>query len=215
MEENKAVLYLPLIVFLMAFLLPVNNVSAFGGMIERERFQVMPSTNDRFGNTAGSYEPVSPVSPQPGPGQNKNELSKNTYEPPKRTSGRSGGFFVSTEDSGHSPYFPTIPSPEPSTPSSPPPSETPPPAQSPSAPEAPSWLTADEAKAYILLNDLRAKKGLSPLQADHNLTKVARLKAQDMIDNIILPSSPTYGTISQIQKVRGFLYQAGEILQSG
>ncbi|MDQ0337247.1 putative YkwD family protein [Caldalkalibacillus uzonensis] len=56
-------------------------------------------------------------------------------------------------------------------------------------------LSADEQKMVDLVNQERQKRGLSPLKVDAELVKVARVKAQDMIDNNYFGHhSPTYGS---------------------
>lgn len=56
-------------------------------------------------------------------------------------------------------------------------------------------LTAAEQQMLNLVNAERAKTGLRPLQADLTLTKLARMKSQDMIaKNYFSHQSPTYGS---------------------
>ncbi|EGL82540.1 Sporulation uncharacterized protein YkwD [Caldalkalibacillus thermarum TA2.A1] len=56
-------------------------------------------------------------------------------------------------------------------------------------------LSADEQKMVELVNQERQQRGLSPLKVDADLVKVARIKAQDMIDNNYFDHhSPTYGS---------------------
>lgn len=64
----------------------------------------------------------------------------------------------------------------------------------PTAP-APAGLTADEQRMVELVNQERQKAGLAPLAVDMDLVKVARIKAQDMIQNgYFSHTSPTYGS---------------------
>lgn len=59
----------------------------------------------------------------------------------------------------------------------------------------PTGITAEEQKLLELVNDARSKAGVGPLQFDMPLVKVARLKAQDMVDkNYFSHNSPTYGS---------------------
>ncbi|SHI90104.1 uncharacterized protein, YkwD family [Geosporobacter subterraneus DSM 17957] len=61
--------------------------------------------------------------------------------------------------------------------------------------EAIARLTPNEEEMLRLLNAERIKKGLHPLKVDMEITKVARLKSQDMIDNNYFShNSPTYGS---------------------
>lgn len=73
-------------------------------------------------------------------------------------------------------------------------------------------LTANEEEMVRLLNDERSKKGLNPLKLDMEITKVARLKSQDMIDkNYFSHNSPTYGSPFDMMKKFNINYiYAGE-----
>lgn len=77
-----------------------------------------------------------------------------------------------------------------------------------------SGLTADEQQMLNLVNGERAKAGLSALKADLTLTKLARLKSQDMINrNYFSHQSPTYGSPFDMMKTYGVTYNtAGENL---
>jgi len=73
-------------------------------------------------------------------------------------------------------------------------------------------LTADEQEVLRLVNQARTNAGLSKLTADSNITKVARIKAQDMVNNNYFShNSPTYGTPFEMMKSFGISYKsAGE-----
>lgn len=73
-------------------------------------------------------------------------------------------------------------------------------------------LTTDEKEMLSLINEARAQNNVSPLSADIELTKVARIKAQDMIDNNYFShNSPTYGSPFDMMKQFGIQYvKAGE-----
>ena len=73
-------------------------------------------------------------------------------------------------------------------------------------------LTADEQEVLRLVNQARANAGLAKLTADSNITKVARVKAQDMVNNNYFShNSPTYGTPFEMMKSFGITYKsAGE-----
>ncbi|MBC7959257.1 MAG: serine protease [Vallitaleaceae bacterium] len=56
-------------------------------------------------------------------------------------------------------------------------------------------LTEDEKQMVDLVNKARAENNLSPLSVDMEVVKVARIKAQDMIDTSYFShNSPTYGS---------------------
>ena len=58
-----------------------------------------------------------------------------------------------------------------------------------------SNLTADEKETFNLINQERKKAGLSELKIDNELQRVARIKAQDMVNNNYFShNSPTYGS---------------------
>ena len=74
--------------------------------------------------------------------------------------------------------------------------------------------TQDEQAMLNLINKERAAAGLKPLTMDAALTKIARMKAQDMIDNnYFAHQSPTYGSPFDMMKSQGVVYHyAGENL---
>ena len=62
-----------------------------------------------------------------------------------------------------------------------------------------SSLTADEKEVFNLINQQRAANGLSALKIDEEVQRVARIKAQDMVNNnYFAHNSPTYGTPFQM-----------------
>ena len=75
-----------------------------------------------------------------------------------------------------------------------------------------SSLTADELETFNLINKQRANNGLSALKVDSELQRVARIKAQDMVNNNYFDhNSPTYGTPFNMMKNFGITYKtAGE-----
>jgi len=75
-------------------------------------------------------------------------------------------------------------------------------------------LTAAEQQMLDLVNAERTKAGLQPLQADMQLTKLARMKSQDMINlGYFDHNSPTYGSPFDMMKQYGVTYKtAGENL---
>ena len=75
-----------------------------------------------------------------------------------------------------------------------------------------SELTADELEVFNLINEQRTKNGLSALKIDAELQRVARIKAQDMVDNNYFShTSPTYGSPFDMMKSFKISYKtAGE-----
>lgn len=75
-----------------------------------------------------------------------------------------------------------------------------------------SELTADEQEVFNLINAKRAANGLSALKINDELQNVARIKAQDMVNNNYFShTSPTYGSPFDMMKSFGISYKtAGE-----
>lgn len=75
-----------------------------------------------------------------------------------------------------------------------------------------SQLTADEQEVFDLINVKRVANGLPALKIDDELQNVARIKAQDMVDNNYFShTSPTYGSPFDMIKKFGISYKtAGE-----
>ena len=80
-----------------------------------------------------------------------------------------------------------------------------------------SSQTAFENKVLELVNEERAKNGLSALQMDESVRKVARVKSSDMSkNNYFSHTSPTYGTPFEMLKSYGISYKsAGENIAQG
>lgn len=75
-------------------------------------------------------------------------------------------------------------------------------------------LTADELETFNLINQERNKNGLASLKIDSEVQRVARIKAQDLVNNnYFAHESPTYGTPFNMLKNFGVTYKsAGENL---
>lgn len=72
-----------------------------------------------------------------------------------------------------------------------------------------SALTEDEQEVFNLINQKRVENGLSELAIDDELQNVARIKAQDMVDNNYFShNSPTYGSPFDMIKSFGITYKA-------
>ena len=60
-------------------------------------------------------------------------------------------------------------------------------------------MTADEKEVFDLINNQRTQNGLSALKLDTETLRVARIKAQDMVENNYFShNSPTYGSPFQM-----------------
>ena len=75
-----------------------------------------------------------------------------------------------------------------------------------------SQLTPDEQEVFDLINAKRVANGLAALKIDDELQNVARIKAQDMVDNNYFShTSPVYGSPFDMIKNFGISYKtAGE-----
>lgn len=73
-------------------------------------------------------------------------------------------------------------------------------------------LSADELETFNLVNQQRINNGLSALKIDNEVQRVARIKAQDMVNNNYFShTSPTYGSPFDMLKNFGISYKtAGE-----
>ena len=78
-------------------------------------------------------------------------------------------------------------------------------------------VTAYEKEVVRLVNVERAKQGLSPLEYDWQLSRVARYKSEDMQKNKYFShTSPTYGSPFNMMKNFGISYRtAGENIAKG
>ena len=76
----------------------------------------------------------------------------------------------------------------------------------------PAGVSQEEQQMLNLVNKARADAGLKPLAFDAQLQKVARLKAQDMVNkNYFSHQSPTYGSPFDMMKQFGVSFKtAGE-----
>ena len=74
-----------------------------------------------------------------------------------------------------------------------------------------------EAEVVRLVNNIRQQNGLKPLTENWELSRVARYKSQDMLDNSYFAhNSPTYGTPFQMMKAFGLSFRtAGENIAKG
>lgn len=71
----------------------------------------------------------------------------------------------------------------------------------------PTSLTTQEKKAWELVNHDRVQNGLASLPVDAELSRIARIKAQDMKDNhYFAHESPTYGSAASMLKKFGYAY---------
>ena len=77
-----------------------------------------------------------------------------------------------------------------------------------------SNLSADEQEVFNLINNQRTQNGLSALKIDSEVQKVARIKAQDMVNNNYFShTSHTYG--SPFDMLKSYKVSYNIILQDG
>ena len=84
-------------------------------------------------------------------------------------------------------------------------------------PEEDAAVTQYEQEVIRLVNEIRVQNGLSALTYNWELSRVARYKSQDMVDNRYFShTSPTYGTPFQLIRSFGLSYRsAGENIAYG
>ena len=73
-------------------------------------------------------------------------------------------------------------------------------------------MNSDEKEVFNLINKQRTNNGLSALKVDEEVQRVARIKAQDMVNNSYFShTSPTYGTpFEMLQSFKVSYKTAGE-----
>lgn len=78
-------------------------------------------------------------------------------------------------------------------------------------------INTKEKQVVTLVNQARRDNGLLPLQADSQLNRLARKKAEDMAkNNYFSHTSPTYGSAFDMMQAAGIVYRtAGENIAKG
>ncbi|MDO9536412.1 MAG: CAP domain-containing protein [Bacillota bacterium] len=191
MNKQKVIFLVAMVVVLSAQFMSFQEVEA-SRTFQRDGVLVTPGYIQ-------PYQPPSapaPTAPAPtSPGSGSGDGSQIISSPVRSTLDRNT-------------YVAPI-APPPPPPSSPTPSPAPSPQPPAQIPAAPSWLTAEEAKAFELLNKFRVDNNLPPLQIHSGVVNVARLKAHDIADNNYFSHvSPTYGTVPQMLKNAGISYSS-------
>lgn len=84
-------------------------------------------------------------------------------------------------------------------------------------PQTDTTVSSYEAEVIRLVNEIRVQNGLSALKTNWELSRVARYKSQDMVDNHYFShTSPTYGTPFEMMRAFGLSYRAaGENIAYG
>ena len=84
-------------------------------------------------------------------------------------------------------------------------------------PQVNSSVLAFESEVIRLVNEIRAENGLKALTANWELSRVARYKSQDMVDNRYFShTSPVYGSPFQMIRAFGLSFRtAGENIAYG
>ena len=84
-------------------------------------------------------------------------------------------------------------------------------------PQTDSNVLSFENEVVRLVNEIRVENGLKALTANWELSRVARIKSQDMVDNRYFShTSPVYGSPFQMIKAFGLTYRtAGENIAYG
>ena len=84
-------------------------------------------------------------------------------------------------------------------------------------PEVDAGVSVFESEVIRLVNEIRLKNGLKELKPNWELSRVARFKSQDMVDNRYFShTSPTYGSPFQMIRAFGLDFRtAGENIAYG
>jgi len=84
-------------------------------------------------------------------------------------------------------------------------------------PQISSTVSSHENEVIRLVNEIRVSNGLKPLATNWELSRVARYKSQDMVDNRYFShTSPTYGSPFQMIRAFGLSFRtAGENIAYG
>ncbi len=211
MKRNFILFKVFLIVVLCSLISFPCQVAAFRTTLDRGGVTVNTSAQ------GSSPIPTTPSTPAEQPVDNSQQSGNQTQQSVNQMTGsrstisRSGVYVPPASSSSE----PSETDPEPSPSQDPQDPEDPDSSPNlPEAPQAPAWLTADEAQAYVWLNELRLQNNLPSVSIDAKLVEVARMKAQDMADNNYFSHvSPTYGSVSQMLRNAGVVYKrAGENL---
>lgn len=91
------------------------------------------------------------------------------------------------------------------------------PGQKLTIPEVDAAVASFESEVVRLVNEIRVQNGLQALKENWELSRVARFKSQDMVDNRYFShTSPTYGTPFQMIRAFGLSFRtAGENIAYG
>lgn len=200
MEKKKAISCMLLVFSLLLFFSPAGSAEAFQGVLERGGISVYspsPGSETPPAQPAPT-QPNIPAKPAPEPSQPSNNSGSSRFSKSER---RYTPVLVPPGGGTAVPSTPSVPVPDPAP-------TPPPPQQTTDVPAAPSWLNANEARAYTLLNETRIKNNLEPVIISYQLTEVARMKAKDMIDNDYFAHvSPTYGSIGTMLRNAGISFK--------
>ncbi|MDD4680332.1 MAG: CAP domain-containing protein [Clostridia bacterium] len=193
-----------LAVIMAAILMPLQTAMAAGNYVQYNGFKVYygndawKQTQNRgitiiynwLNNYYNNYNPSQPVPSWPTPAPSASPTSAPTATP--------------------APTPTAAPTPAPTPAPTAAPAPTPAPTQEP--PASGYQLSASEQKMIDLVNQERAKAGVAALKVDLELSRVARIKSQDMKDNNYFShTSPTYGSPFEMMKNFGISYRsAGE-----
>lgn len=169
-------------------------------------------------NNLYTSQPATPSTPSE-PVQQPSQETTNNYDWSDLYNNWYNSRYNSEPTTPSTPSEPTTPA-EPSEPN-PEPQPAPEPVPSPEPtpePEAPTQdytgMTAEEKQLVDLINQERSARGKEPLQIDPELSKWAKIKSQDMVDNnYFAHESPTYGNASTMLRNAGISFRyAGENL---
>ncbi len=167
------------------------------------------NTNQNNNQNNNQDKPETPVNEEP----QKPEIPKEPEQKPEKPQQPEKPTNPSPKPSNPEPEKPTNPSPKPSNPE---PEKPNTPVEEPNNSNS-SQSSSVEKEVARLVNLERQKAGLAPLTFSEEISKVARLKSQDMADkNYFSHTSPTYGDPFQMMRSFGIKFgYAGENIAKG
>lgn len=176
--------------FLVTLCFSTSALASPRSQLSRDYVTVQTTSTREYPQPSPTPAPSPLPSPAPGgSGVTESESDGGGNTITTTRTGRSGGFSVA-------PPVSPAPAPQPAPPLS-------------AAPAAPSWMTANEAYAFRLLNETRIKNGIPPIKAHRGVTEQARLKARDMVqNNYFSHTSPAYGSAANMLRNAGIPYRA-------
>ncbi|MCC5912430.1 MAG: SCP-like extracellular protein [Clostridiaceae bacterium] len=198
-----------------------HDFDSVGSLNQNDIIKILRETEDWYviqldNNQIGSVDrqDATPIVREKQP-QQQQTPAPDQMEPPaqdEEAAPEQDAVETPAEDAPETPAPPVAEAPEPTP--TPAPDPTPAPIQEPVPVEGVEGLSSQEQQMVDLVNGAREENGLPPLRVDLEVTRVARIKSQDMEDNNYFSHySPVYGSPFEMMDSFGINYiHAGENL---